>query len=170
MVTGNGDDLGVLPSTTPSVAGPLRPEWAETRVAVVVPTYNEVHNPPVLADRLLGLPLPNLRLIVVDDDSPDGTGRVADEIAAGQPTRVNVLHREARDGLGRARIAGMRAAIAGGASYVVQMDGDLSHQPEATPDLLGTALASRSTSRSGTAAGARSAWPSSWRRWRCRGA
>jgi dolichol-phosphate mannosyltransferase len=119
----------------------LPPEWAEARVAVVVPTYNEVHNLPVLADRLLGLPLPNLRLIVVDDDSPDGTGRVADEIATGQPTRMTVLHREVKDGLGRAHIAGMRAAIAGGARYVVQMDGDLSHQPEAIPDLLGTALA-----------------------------
>lgn len=141
VTTGNGDDLGILQSTTPSVARWLPSEWAESRIAVVVPTYNEVHNLPVLAERLLALPLPQLRLVVVDDDSPDGTGRVADAIAERRPERVDVLHRAVKDGLGRAHIAGMRAAIAGGARYVVQMDGDLSHEPEAIPELLGTALA-----------------------------
>lgn len=141
MTTGNGDDLGILPSATPSVARRLPSEWAESPIAVVVPTYNEVANLPVLAERVLGLPLPRLRLVVVDDGSPDGTGRVADGIAERQPERVDVLHREVKDGLGRAHIAGMRTAIAGGARYVVQMDGDLSHQPEVIPELLGTALA-----------------------------
>ncbi len=129
----------------PSVAKRLPGEWAESRIAVVVPTYNEAENLPLLAERVLGLPLPNLRLIVVDDDSPDGTGRIADTLARTaneqRPERVTVLHRKVKDGLGRAHLAGMRASIAGGAQYVVQMDADLSHQPETIPELLGTALA-----------------------------
>jgi dolichol-phosphate mannosyltransferase len=141
VTTGDGDELGTLPS----VARRLPDEWAESHIAVVVPTYNEADNLPLLAERILGLPLPNLRLIVVDDDSPDGTGTIADTIAAAaneeRPQRVTVVHRKVKDGLGRAHLAGMRASIAGGARYVVQMDADLSHQPEAIPELLGTALA-----------------------------
>lgn len=137
MTTGDSDEL----TTLPSVAKRLPDEWAQSRVAVVVPTYNEADNLPILAERILGLPLPNLRLIVVDDNSPDGTGEVADTIAKGHSARVTVLHRKMKDGLGRAHLAGMRASIDGGAEYVVQMDGDLSHQPEAIPGLLGTALA-----------------------------
>lgn len=125
----------------PSVATRLPDEWAQARVAVVVPTYNEATNLPILAERLLGLPLPNLRLIVVDDSSPDGTGRIADELVEATPERVAVVHREVKDGLGRAYVAGMRAALDSGAEFVVQMDADLSHQPETIPELVGTALA-----------------------------
>ncbi|HVV17826.1 MAG TPA: polyprenol monophosphomannose synthase [Pseudonocardiaceae bacterium] len=129
----------------PAVAKELPRPWSETRIAVVVPTYNEATNLPVIAERILGLPLPNLRLVVVDDNSPDGTGRIADELAAAAKAerdgRMTVVHREAKAGIGRAHIAGMRAAMAEGAEYVVQMDADLSHQPEAIPELLGTALA-----------------------------
>lgn len=125
----------------PSVAKRLPGDWARVSVAVVVPTYNEATNLPVLAERVLGLPLPNLRLIVVDDSSPDGTGRIADGLARTTPDRVAVVHRAVKDGLGRAYVAGMLAALAGGVEYVVQMDADLSHQPETIPELLGTALA-----------------------------
>jgi dolichol-phosphate mannosyltransferase len=134
---GDSDEL----TTLPQVAKRLPDEWAETRIAVVVPTYNEATNLPILAERLLGLPLPNLRLVVVDDNSPDGTGQVADDLAAAVPGRMAVLHRPGKAGLGRAYVAGMLESIAGGAEYVVQMDGDLSHQPETVPELLGTALA-----------------------------
>jgi dolichol-phosphate mannosyltransferase len=133
----DGDELTAMPS----VAKRLPEEWARARIAIVVPTYNEATNLPMLAERVLGLPLPNLRLIVVDDSSPDGTGRIADGLAETTPDRVAVVHREVKDGLGRAYVAGMRAAVADGAEFVVQMDADLSHQPETIPELLGTALA-----------------------------
>ena len=125
-----------------AVAKALPSPWAESRIAVVVPTYNEAANLPILAERVLGLPLPNLRLVIADDDSPDGTGTIADELAtdAGED-RMVVLHRKVKEGIGRAHIAGMVESMARGADFVVQMDGDLSHQPEVIPEMLGTMLA-----------------------------
>jgi dolichol-phosphate mannosyltransferase len=124
-----------------AVAKALPSPWAESRIAVVVPTYNEAANLPILAERVLGLPLPNLRLVIADDDSPDGTGAIADDLAtdAGDD-RMVVLHRKAKEGIGRAHIAGMVESMARGADFVVQMDGDLSHQPETIPEMLGTML------------------------------
>ncbi|HEX4704698.1 MAG TPA: polyprenol monophosphomannose synthase [Pseudonocardiaceae bacterium] len=126
------------------VATPLPSPWAESRIAVVVPTYNEADNLPILAERVLGLPLPNLRLVIADDNSPDGTGTVADELAATANAegsdRMVVLHRKAKEGIGRAHIAGMVESMARGADFVVQMDADLSHQPEVIPGMLGTML------------------------------
>ncbi len=124
-----------------AVAKALPSPWAESRIAVVVPTYNEAANLPILAERVLGLPLPNLRLVIADDNSPDGTGALADELATGAgDDRMVVLHRKAKEGIGRAHIAGMVESIARGADFVVQMDGDLSHQPETIPEMLGTML------------------------------
>ncbi|GAB3493638.1 polyprenol monophosphomannose synthase [Nocardiopsis coralliicola] len=114
--------------------------WAQAKVNVVVPTYNEADNLPVLAAGLLGLGLPNLRVTVVDDDSPDGTGEVAEKLAAEHPGRVAVVHRTVKDGLGRAYVAGMERALADGADHVVQMDADLSHPVGYVPQLLGTQL------------------------------
>ncbi|MFG1709624.1 glycosyltransferase [Nonomuraea sp. M3C6] len=154
--------------------------WRDVRVAVVVPTYNEAGNIGELAERIFALDLPNLRLIIADDDSPDGTGALADDLAKDanddRPDRMVVLHRKVKEGIGRAHIAGMLAALARGDEYVVQMDGDLSHRPEYIPHLLGTILATqagvvpicasswgarssrcRSTSRNATPAPARSA-------------
>jgi len=124
-----------------AVAKALPSPWAESRIAVVVPTYNEAANLPILAERVLGLPLPTLRLVIADDDSPDGTGAIADDLAtdAGDD-RMVVLHRKAKEGIGRAHIAGMVESMARGADFVVQMDGDLSHQPETIPEMLGTML------------------------------
>ncbi|MFE1754484.1 polyprenol monophosphomannose synthase [Streptomyces anandii] len=109
-----------------------------------MPTYNEAANLPRMAEAVLALPLGGLRLLVVDDSSPDGTGRIADELAekynaAGQD-RMGVLHRTEKDGLGRAYAAGMTAALDDGASYVVQMDADGSHPVEAVPRMLKAAL------------------------------
>lgn len=120
---------------------PLPEPWAASKVTVVVPTYNEADNLPVLVGALLGLDLPGLRVLVVDDGSPDGTGEVADKLAADAGGRVGVLHRTAKDGLGRAYVAGMARALEEGAEYVVQMDADLSHPPRYVPQMLGTALA-----------------------------
>jgi dolichol-phosphate mannosyltransferase len=110
-------------------------------VTVVLPTYQEAQNVPVIVDRLLDLPLTNLRVLVVDDNSPDGTGDIAEDLAQryGQE-RMGVVHRAAKEGLGRAYIDGMTRAIAGGAEFVVQMDADLSHSPEYLPGMLGTLL------------------------------
>ncbi|MGW2650349.1 polyprenol monophosphomannose synthase [Streptomyces sp. NPDC001393] len=108
------------------------------KVVVVVPTYNERDNLPVLAGLLAELPVPNLHLLVVDDNSPDGTGEVADELAAGAPDTVGVLHRTAKDGLGRAYVAGMARALDEAADVVVQMDADLSHPVSAIPAMVDT--------------------------------
>jgi dolichol-phosphate mannosyltransferase len=105
-------------------------------VTVVVPTYNEAGNLLSLAEALLALPVPGLRLLVVDDGSPDGTGRVADGLAARSPGRAAVLHRHGPRGLGRAYLDGFRRALADGADAVVQMDADFSHPPADVPRLL----------------------------------
>ena len=110
------------------------------KVAVVVPTYNERDNLPVLAGLLADLPVPDLHLLVVDDDSPDGTGAVADELAAASPDTVGVLHRSTKDGLGRAYVAGMTRALDEGADVVVQMDADLSHPAAVIPAMIDALL------------------------------
>ncbi|MFJ9632157.1 polyprenol monophosphomannose synthase [Streptomyces sp. NPDC091280] len=118
-------------------------------VTIVMPTYNEAANLPRTAELVLGLPIDGLHLKIVDDSSPDGTGRIAEELAekhnAGRPAgrhRMSVLHRTEKDGLGRAYVAGMSAALAEGADYVVQMDADGSHPVEAVLRMLDTAVAS----------------------------
>lgn len=116
------------------------------RVTVVMPTYNEAANLPRMAELVLGLPVDGLHLKIVDDSSPDGTGRIAEELAEKYNwdgrRRMSVLHRTEKDGLGRAYVAGMSAALEEGADYVVQMDADGSHPVEAVPRMLGTAVAS----------------------------
>ena len=102
---------------------------------VVLPTYNEIENLPQIAPAILKQ-LPGATLLVVDDSSPDGTGRLADELAAADP-RVQVLHRRAKQGLGRAYAAGFEAALERGAQRLVQMDADWSHDPAYLPGLVG---------------------------------
>jgi dolichol-phosphate mannosyltransferase len=106
------------------------------KVTVVVPTYNERENLPVAVERLTSLPVSDLHVLVVDDNSPDGTGEVADKLAAEHPGRVGVLHRVEKDGLGRAYIAGITRALDEGADVVIQMDADLSHPAEVIPAML----------------------------------
>lgn len=104
------------------------------RVLVVVPTYNEKDNVRLIADRLFGA-VPSVHLLVVDDSSPDGTGEIADELAAADE-RVHVLHRTEKAGLGAAYIAGFAWAKEHGYDVVVEMDADGSHSPEQLPRLL----------------------------------
>jgi dolichol-phosphate mannosyltransferase len=106
------------------------------RPLVTIPTYNERVNLPVIVGRLLDIP--NLRVLVVDDASPDGTGAVADRLAA-QHDRVEVLHRTGPRGLGLSYIDAMRRALAGDATHIIQMDADLSHNPADVPRLLAAA-------------------------------
>ena len=106
------------------------------KVAVVVPTYNEAENLPVLAERLFALDVSELTLIVVDDGSPDGTGEVAKQLAAQYDGRVELVQRHRKEGLGPAYIAGFSHALDAGADVIVQMDADLSHQPEYIPQFI----------------------------------
>ncbi len=101
---------------------------------VIVPTYDEADNVEEIGRAILAA-LPGATLLVVDDGSPDGTGEIADRLAAADP-RVRVLHRAAKAGLGRAYLAGFRVALDGGARQIVQMDADWSHDPAALPGLL----------------------------------
>lgn len=105
-------------------------------MTVVLPTYNEADNLPAIVAALLALPLPRLCIQVVDDESPDGTGDVADRLAKHHPGRVTVLHRTGRRGLGRAYVDGFGVALDRGADFVVQMDADFSHDPNDVPRLL----------------------------------
>ena len=102
------------------------------RVTVVIPTYNERENLPHVSAAVL---LHGYRLLVVDDGSPDGTGALADEIAADQP-RMSVLHRPGKQGLGPAYAAGFDRALADGAEVIVEMDADFSHDPADLPRLV----------------------------------
>ncbi len=104
---------------------------------VVLPTYNEADNLREISRAILDR-LPGATLLVVDDNSPDGTGSIAEELAAADP-RVRVRHRARKQGLGRAYIEGFRVALAGGAQRIVQMDADWSHHPDYLPSLM-TAL------------------------------
>ena len=104
------------------------------KVVVCIPTYNERENLPRILERLFAAN-PEIHALVIDDGSPDGTGVLADELAAADP-RLEVLHRAEKSGLGAAYRAGFARALAGGATAVVEMDADGSHQPEALPSLL----------------------------------
>jgi len=106
----------------------------ESGTWVVLPTYDEADNLPGISEAILAA-LPASTLLVVDDASPDGTGDLADGLAAANP-RVRVLHRPGKQGLGRAYLDGFRVALAGGATIVVQMDADWSHDPAALPHLV----------------------------------
>jgi len=104
------------------------------KTLVIVPTFNERENLPPLVDRLMRLPTP-VEVLVVDDNSPDGTGKLADEIAVKNPM-VHVLHRQEKDGLGRAYIAGFKWALERDYEFIFEMDGDFSHNPDDIPAFL----------------------------------
>jgi dolichol-phosphate mannosyltransferase len=105
--------------------------------AVVIATYNERENLSALVGAILDLP--GYRVIIVDDDSPDGTGMVADELAAASGGRVSVIHRKAPRGLGRSLVAGLKRALQDGAELIFQMDADFSHDPKYLPDMASAA-------------------------------
>ena len=121
---------------------------------VCLPTYNERENLEAMVDALAPL---GVRVLVIDDNSPDGTGAIADRLAA-ERTYVSVLHRERKEGLGPAYLAGFRRALADGADYVLELDCDFSHDPNDVPRLIAAceagadlALGSRYVPGGGTA-------------------
>jgi dolichol-phosphate mannosyltransferase len=103
---------------------------------IVIPTYNEAENIPKLVPALFALPVPDLDVLIVDDQSPDGTGQIVDDLIPDYTGRLHVLHRSGLRGLGRAYIAGFQWALDCGADAVVQMDADFSHSPEYIPPFL----------------------------------
>ena len=100
---------------------------------VVLPTYNEVENLDLIVAAVLEH---GLRILVVDDNSPDGTGEAADRLVADHPGRVTVLHRTQKQGLGPAYAAGFQSGLAGGADILLEMDADFSHDPAVLPELV----------------------------------
>lgn len=112
---------------------------ADASVAVVIPTYNEAANIQPLVRELLALPC-SPHLVIVDDNSPDGTGDIADALATEFPGRVTVVHREKKEGLGRAYIHGLSVALDLGTDFIAQMDADYSHRPQDLQTMMNTAV------------------------------
>lgn len=106
------------------------------KVVVVIPTFNEADNLPGLMAELRALAIPGLSVLIIDDNSPDGTGRVAEELAERLPGVIEVCHRPKKQGLGRAYLDGFTRALAAGADYIIQMDADFSHPPATIPVML----------------------------------
>jgi len=103
---------------------------------IVIPTYNEAENIPTLVPALFALPVPDLNVLIVDDQSPDGTGRIVDDLIPDYTGRLHGLHRSGPRGLGRAYGEGFQWALERGADAIIQMDADFSHSPAYIPQLL----------------------------------
>jgi len=125
-----------LPARRPRRAGCICIRDVEAAI-VIIPTYNERENLYRLVSSVLDT-IPDIRILVVDDNSPDGTGELADHLSKLEP-RVKVLHRPRKQGLATAYLAGFDYAIAAGYAYIVQMDGDFSHRAEDLPRLIAAA-------------------------------
>ena len=110
----------------------------DDRILVVIPTYNERDNLPRIVPAVLDGDT-RIDILVVDDNSPDGTGEIADQLCERHGSRVHVLHRPGKEGLGRAYLAGFAWGIERGYGWIVEMDADLSHRPEDLPVLLSSA-------------------------------
>ncbi len=106
------------------------------KITMVVPTYNEVENLPKLVQDVLSLPLENINILVVDDNSPDGTGELAEQLGKQYNGRIKVMHRAGKLGLGTAYNQGFQMAIADGADAIGQMDADFSHPIDKIPSMM----------------------------------
>lgn len=104
------------------------------KISIATPTYNEKDNLPVLAEKIFNLNIPNLTLVVVDDNSPDGTGELADKLAESYP--IKVIHRPQKLGLGTAYTTAFEQILKEKPEYIIQMDADLSHDPIMIPKML----------------------------------
>ena len=122
------------------------------RTLIIIPTYNERENLPLVLSRVFEH-VPEVNILIVDDNSPDGTGTLADEFAAND-ARVSVLHRTGKEGLGPAYIAGFKQAIADGYTYIIEMDADGSHPASALPAMI-AAIRDDSTGTVGGVIGSR---------------
>lgn len=109
------------------------------KTTIILPTYNEAPNLPLMVEALFALGIPDLHILVVDDSSPDGTGQIAEDLAAQYGPKMRVVHKERKEGLGPAYKVGFRHALADGSEYMIQMDTDFSHRPQYVPDLIARA-------------------------------
>ncbi|TLN14020.1 glycosyltransferase, partial [bacterium] len=136
------------------------------KTVIVIPTYNEAENLPRLVSALFALPEPELGLLVVDDNSPDGTGKIADQLSLETNGRVQVMHRAGKLGLGSAYIQGFQRAIQLGAEAIGQMDADFSHPVEKIPEMMRTLNDCDAVLGSRYVAGGKldERWPF-WRKW-----
>jgi dolichol-phosphate mannosyltransferase len=106
------------------------------QLTIVLPTYNEAENLPKMVSALYALPITDLKLLIVDDNSPDGTGKIAERIAKQHPGCISVIHRQGKLGLGTAYIQGFQKALEDGAEVIGQMDSDFSHPPDKILEML----------------------------------
>jgi dolichol-phosphate mannosyltransferase len=106
------------------------------KTMVVMPTYNEADNLVQIVAELMTLELGGLEILIIDDNSPDGTGEIAEELRAQYADKLHVIHRQGKMGLGTAYITGFRYALDDGADYILQMDADFSHSPAYLPLFL----------------------------------
>ena len=106
------------------------------KTSIVIPTFNEAENLPIIIQRIFDLDIPSLSILIVDDNSPDGTGEIADQLAEKYSGKVDVLHRQGKLGLGTAYIEGFKICLDQGAERIVQMDADFSHNPEKVTELI----------------------------------
>ncbi len=109
------------------------------RVCIIIPTYNEAENIEKLVRQILDLAIPNLSIIIVDDNSPDETGKIVEKLKARGPklrAAVNVIHRKEKLGLGTAYVAGFKQALEDGVDYMITMDADFSHDPNYIPSFI----------------------------------
>lgn len=106
------------------------------KTSIVIPTFNEAENLPILINTLFGLGINDLHVLIVDDNSPDGTGDIAEELKKKNPGKISVIHREGKLGLGTAYITGFKYCLKEGAERIVQMDADFSHNPDKVKVLL----------------------------------
>ena len=106
------------------------------KTTIVLPTYNEAENLPLLVEKIFALPPTDISLLIVDDNSPDGTGQIADELAKQHPSRIEVMHRTVKDGLSRAYMAGFEHVLQTDAEAIGMMDSDFSHDPKKLPEMI----------------------------------
>ncbi|MCJ7625526.1 MAG: polyprenol monophosphomannose synthase [Anaerolineaceae bacterium] len=106
------------------------------KITIVIPTFNEAENIPKIVTSIFDLNIPNLKILIVDDNSPDGTGQIAEELGKKHLGRVETIHRKGKLGLGTAYIHGFRHAMAMGADALGQMDADFSHPTQKIPELI----------------------------------
>jgi dolichol-phosphate mannosyltransferase len=107
-----------------------------SKTTIVIPTYNEAENVPLMAEAIFALNLEGVQLLIVDDDSPDGTAAITKKLTEKYPGKIHLLHRVGRRGLGSAYVEGFRWAIEQGSDYIFQMDADFSHPPDQLPVML----------------------------------
>ncbi|MGD8456222.1 MAG: polyprenol monophosphomannose synthase [Anaerolineales bacterium] len=105
-------------------------------ITIILPTYNEAENIPRLVNAIFSLPRSDIRLLFIDDNSPDGTGKIIDGLAAEHPARVQVIHREGKLGLGSAYIRGFQSLFETDVEVIGMMDSDFSHDPQKLPEMI----------------------------------